>query len=283
MAISGAWKASRAESGALKWGTGINPIHGLRIDRHGRTLPAHTGQGGSGAPPLEIQDVLLESDIEPVDYTDSATYGYNVADGTALRPNYQQSTEDFRGKNLYMPSRDGGGMRFRSNAIGNAAKRVQSKTSEREETVSEGWVNKDTDRVDNAEVSDPRQYEIQTSLAQRDLTRAGSQISGTASEQNAPIPSQRPTWGQRVKPWSGGRRHYDMTPHLQDDHIRPFLFRNAGTGNVAWMGHNEATNYMVTPLDRQPVPAPHSGEQTPRPTSTPQLDFGGNDWIDSWY
>lgn len=283
MAISGAWKAAQTQSGALKWGTGINPIHGIRTDARGRRLPAHTAQGGPGAPPLDIQEILLTSDIEPVDYADSAAFGYNEADGTALRPNYQQVTEEFRGKSKFMPSRDNGGMRFRPGNIGNATKRSQSKVSEREETVSEGWVNKDTDRVDNAAVSDVRQYEIQTSMSQRDLTRHGSQISGTASEHNAPVPSQRPTWGQRIKPWSGGRRHYDMVPQDQSESIRAFLYRNAGVGNVSWMGHNEATNYMTTPLDRQPVPPPYSGEQTPRAPSGPEYAVDTHDWIDSWY
>lgn len=281
MSISGAWKAGQPQAGALKWGTGVHPIHGVRMDRHGRVLPAHTGQGGQGAPPLEIQDVLLEQEIETVDYADSATYGYNIADGTALRPHYDELPEEYRGKNQYIPARGDGGLRFRPAAISGAEKRRKSKTSEREETVSEGWENKEIGDVATSETSDPRQYEMQTSMAQRDLIRAGSQISGTASEHNAPIPSQRPTWGQRIKPWSGGRRHYDMTPKRQDDYLRPFLYRNAGTGNTEWMGHNEATNYMVTPLDRQPVPAPYSRETPSAPI--PHSDFDANDWVDSWY
>ncbi len=283
MALSGAWKAGQPQAGALKWGTGVHPIHGVRTDPHGRILPAHTGQGGPGAAPLQIQDILLEQDLETVDYGDSATFGYGDVTGTATRPNYNELPEEYRGKNRYIPPRGSGGLRFRPEAIGAATKKAQSKTSEREETVSEGWENKETDLVEDSTVSDARQYEIQTSMTQRDLFREGSQISGTASEHFAPVPSRRPTWGQRIKPWSGGRRHHDMLPKGQDQHVRPFLYRNAGTGRVNWMGDNEATNYMISPLDRQPVPPPYSGEQTPRSPAVAYSDFGSNDWVDSWY
>jgi hypothetical protein len=157
---------------------------------------------------------------------------------------------------------------------------VTAKLGDKEETVGEGWVNKETGGVIDAVDADVSQVYMQTSMVQRDKVRAGSQRgAGSASEYDAPIGSWRPTWGVRIKPWSGGRRHYDMTPRRQDQINRPFWYRSAGTGYRRWMAANEAFNYQVEPLQRQPVADPYAGTRVPDNVYTDET----HNWVDSWY
>jgi hypothetical protein len=155
-----------------------------------------------------------------------------------------------------------GGAAIRQEEHGAEATNV-AKLGDKEETVSEGWLNKAVGGVIDADGSDPSQYTMQTSYTQRDKVREGSQRGGgSASEQVAPIGSWRPTWGIRIKPWSGGRRHWDMTPRRQDQMIRPFWYRQAGTGYQEWMVTNASASPR-TPLQRSPVPDPYAGEEMP--------------------
>jgi hypothetical protein len=91
-------------------------------------------------------------------------------------------------------------------------------------------------------------------MTQRDQVRTGSQTQ-RASEYHAPIRSR--IVGMRLKPWSGGQRHYDMQPREQNQHIRAWWARSAGTGHRSWMAANEM--YVSDPLQRTPPPNPYAG------------------------
>ena len=292
MAITGNYLESVGYVGARKWGTGINPIHGLTTSgppTKGESVTTATGPNAPGS------EVLPEMLLNPTDeapefgYTDeefsSMVWGYGPQTGTADRPATDVSTEQMRSyaPTMYpgMGNEPGpsGGFAIRHEEHGDIVG-VTAKLGDKEETVGEGWENKEVAGVADSTVSSPNQYEVQTSMQQRDQVRAGSQVqAGRASEQVAPIGSWRPTWGMRIKPWSGGRRHWDMTPRRQDDIIRPFWYRTAGTGYQEWMAANEAYNYQVEPLQRSPSPDPYSGKNVPGNVYTDE----SHNWVDAWY
>jgi len=269
MPITGTWKTRTAfQAGAAKWGTGWNPIHGVRA-----------GVGRSDEPPNLIFDgTAAAGPIDPsvtdpytpenLGYSDEDTahslYGYGEDTGTAERPSVgtdvdRATADDFPS---WGPYRAGlpGGTKIRSHDIGASLTNAMKVTPD--EDVAQGWMNKAVGEVANATVSDPSQYEMQTSMTQRDKTREGSQAqAGRESEYMAPIGSRRDTWGQRLRFWSGEQRHYDMTPRVQDQIIRPWWARNAGTGYVEWGTVNEM--YVSDPKQRVSPPDPYQGSDVP--------------------
>jgi hypothetical protein len=290
--------ANAYQSGATKWGHGINPVHSFGGDPYGgRSDKApHTAVGPDGGGGQSI-DVAI---TDPGTFTDygyldedfaSVMWGYGPDTGTSDRPGAYTRTEEWRLDTDDYPSwgpKEGGipGGNYIRAEIHGAPASSGTKTGDKEETVGEGWVNKDTGTVEDSTISDPSQYERQTSMQQRDQVRAGSQNpnTGTASEYEAPIGSYRETWGQRIKPWSGGRRHYDMMPRAQDMLIRPFWNRTAGTGYVEYMASNEATNYMHPALQRQPVPDPYAGVLIPRPGNVfEEESYPVQDYVNVWW
>lgn|SRR5215831_1299918 len=297
MAISGNFQyATSYQSGAMKWGTGWNPIHAVENAYGGRSdKPIHTFVGPQG-PLTETLDPGIVDPNDPEEaYPDAPEYasyiwGYGTETGTADRPGLGEPTEDFRGSVTdywpgYGPYPGGmpGGTFIRAQGHG-AQWMDTAKLGDKEETVSEGWVNKEVGNVDDAQVSDPSQYEMQTSMTQRDKVREGSQISGTASEHDAPIGSWRPTWNQRIKPWSGARRHWDMLPKEQNERIRPFWYRRAGVGYVEYMQANEADQYMRNAMQRQPVPDPYAGVPVPQSGNVFQEEsYPVQDYVNVWY
>jgi len=301
MAFAGNFQSTFAMmSGAEKWGHGINPIHYVEGAGYGgRTeKEIHTMQGPDSNQTQMLDPNLLDpGEYREYGYTDeefaSATWGYGESTGTADRPPLGTATQQFRGVGPddawpgapMEPGLVPGGTWLRAENKG-AAAGVTAKLGDKEETVGEGWQNKLTGMVENAATSDPSQYEMQTSMVQRDKVRQGSQNpnTGTASEQMAPIESYRPTWGMRIKPWSGGRRHYDMTPREQNMIIRPFWYRTAGTGYVEYMPQNQAFNYQVAPLTRMPVPDPYAGVPVPSSGDVYQEEsYPVQDYVNVWY
>jgi hypothetical protein len=290
MAISGLWKAGQGQSGALKWGTGFNPVH--RIMTEGpplRSSEVPTGYG-PGAEMESVPEVLTSQEELGFEEIEShALWGYGPDTGTDTRPSLGEDSEITRGStppgfpdmgDLPEDTRD---TVWHEKQLGDS--RDEAKLGFKEETVSEGWENKTVTSVLDAKTSDPNQYEMQTSMTQRDKVREGSQAqAGRASEHLAPIGSYRPTWGMRRKPWSQGRRNYDMYPRQQDDILRPFLYRTAGTGSQEWMAANEATQYQRNALQRQPVPDPYAGSPTPQPGNVYEEESSDvSTWVDVWY
>lgn len=284
MAATGAWARSvlgdQPYASPLKQGTGWNPIHAVRGGDGRNIAPDGTG-------------TLIEQDLvsENIDTYDS--YGYTSEDafmfnnieydesnslnalGFLDRPDLGGShnaqaraamPEDYpswgnvnslNGSKQEIPLGIPGGTVIRSIEIGAQASTTANVLPD--EDVAQGWQNKahgaDADSVD----SDPSQIFMQTSEVQRYKTRTGSQISGTASEYDAPIPSR--VVGQKLKFWSGGERHYDMAPKGQDVVLRPWNYRTAGTGNPANMHPNEM--YVSTALQRTPPSDPDQGDVLP--------------------
>jgi len=261
MPITGSWKeAQRTEAGHLKWGTGVNPIHGIR-DGGGRDVASTPQQS---VVPEEIVDPNHMPEDGYMDEDQASTlYGYGFQTGTAERPSL--GSEDTRNDNPtgyppwgpYIPGVPGG-TAIRADNIG--ADITNSYKVHPSETVNEGWLNKTHDGVEDAVVSDATQYEMQTSMTQRDKVRSGSQAAaGRANEFDAPIASR--ITGQKLRFFSGGERHYDMFPKQQDLVIRPFWYRNAGTGYVDQMAVNEM--YVSDPYNRSAPSDPYVGPDTP--------------------
>lgn len=298
MAIANAWQRSLTGElqygSALKQGTGWNPIHAVR-----------SGDGRNIAPDGSsnlVPESLADPSAEDYGYTDEDIYmfgdppGYGAENprelGVADRPDWGQTEgtrmsmpEDYpswgpvntlNGSSVELPKGIPGGTVIRAQEKGAVASVTANVLPD--EDVAQGWRNKQHGNVEDSTVSDPSQYEMQTSMTQRDKVRAGSQISGTASEYSAPIASRRV--GQKLKFWSGEQRHYDMAPKAQEQMIRPFWLRTMGTGDPALMQANEL--YVSEPYQRTPPGDPDQGDILPlseSPDGTTSYGFTSEDEV----
>lgn len=275
-AVTGAWR-SRYSGGevayatALNEGTGVNPIHRLRAGQ-GRNIAPGVALGTIGAGMTDdydpgLSDDYAYDDVNCYDGVDNETFtvwGHGYETGTRDRPqlgdtDFRQSTGDFPPYGNYQSGLPGGTVIRTLDHGGdiNDLAKVQP-----EENASQGWVNKSHDGgVVDSVTSDVSQYEMQTSMTQRDKTRAGSQSSGTANEFDAPISSR--VVGMRTKVYASpdSARHDEMMPKSQDEIIRPFWLRTAGTGYREWMAPNEM--YRSEPKMRTPPPDASQGIDTP--------------------
>lgn len=261
-AFSGVWRAQNGEmttapyDNASVWGYGTAAAERSRNSGVGRGLtPGNDG-------PLVDDSLTTQYTSETFGYSDEdMLYGYGTEDGTADRPSWGQSdtpggtqNAPSRGWPQWGPRKNGmpAGSYVRSldhgSELSSAAKLTPS------EGPAAGSLNKAYGTVEDAETSDPSQYEMQTSMTQRDKVRAGSQTQ-RASEYSAPIKSRIP--GQRARYWPGGDRHYDMQPKAQETMQRPFWMRQGATGNPQWMLTNEL--YVSEPLTRQAIDNPYQG------------------------
>jgi len=125
------------------------------------------------------------------------------------------------------------------------------------EDVAQGWENKAKGNPSDSRPADDSQVFMQTSMTQRYKVREGSQRAGSQSEYAAPIESR--VIGKKVKTYSAqwSSRHWDMLPYEQEDYLRPFLSRQAGTGYREWAAVNEM--YVSPALQREPAPDPELG------------------------
>jgi hypothetical protein len=262
MAITGTWKARQTvESGAMKWGTGINPIHSVHAEGGTRLSENDPAQSLEDVPDEIVGDNHWMSDdycIQPQQDTSQRT-------GTYDRPVYGTNTGEFRNtvgdyRPVWGPEINGdlpGGTVVRAKKHGVGDQQIPQQVPS--ETVTEGWRNKPTGSIEDSHTSDQTQYEMQTSMTQRDKIRNGSQTSGRASEFSAPIASR--IIGQRIKMWSGGQRHRDMFPQQQYPTIRAWWNRSAGIGNPDAMQVNSA--YESIPLTRDVPSDPDQGQTVP--------------------
>lgn len=241
-------------------GTGWNPIHAQR-----------GGPGRNIAPDgtVTLLDSTLTEEYQPDGYTQedgsNVLWGYGTQTGTSDRPplgdnaadaEHRISTKDFP---TWGPRKGGilGGARIRSINRGGKAN-VTAKLSPTDENPTQGWLNKEQSYVEDATVSDPSQYVMQTSMTQRDQTRAGSQAaSGRENQYDAPIKSRIP--GMRAKFWGGEMRHGEMLPKSQDQKLRPYSLRTAGTGRRSDMYVNEM--YVSEPKTRVVPDNPYPGPE----------------------
>lgn len=259
MAITGAWKDRKAlQSGSLRQGTGWHAIHAQRA-----------GQGRGTAP--DAPDTAIDESVVGDYGTDDlalsdedaaeALYGYGTGTGTADRARYGEEEN----RSATTPAFPAWGPRLRNGrprgehvrSLDHGAENsTASKTDYVTGPQAAGWQNKvHNASPEDAVTSDPSQYEMQTSMKQRDQVRAGSQASGSASQYEAPIASRIP--GERLRVFSGGIRHYMMTPREQTFRIRAYWRRNAGTADPRSLLPNSMV--VRTPAQRVPPPDPYQG------------------------
>jgi hypothetical protein len=263
MAIAGSWKAGAVTPseyvGALRWGTGINPIHGVRDPGSRVTgvkenlLPLGAGDQGADVP---------ESILGP------SQWGY-CSEDAAMFPgeDYRYLEDDHPnwGENeAGRPDRDGDiftegilpqlegwpswGPHFDDNPVdgfpvagppGGGDVRAYSDGAEVENARAiavptrgwrGGWLNKAHGPVEEAETSDPSQYEVTTSLVQLHKTRVNDAavLRGT-DDARSPIPTR--LTGQKVRSFAmsehmgGGPGTPDMGQQGQDLPYRPWFYR----------------------------------------------------------
>lgn len=276
VAITGAWKArTGVQAGAAKWGTGINPIHA--VNDGGGPSSRLVDYGG----PFGVSNDIpftpdlpggIEGSIEGYGYTHEddaafASWGYGPNTGTSDRPGIgSESTARVRTPDEFPsygehPNGVPGGTLVRS--LDHGAERTTIAKETPNETVGEGWLNKVRSFVNPPGVSHPVQLVVNTASEQLDKQRNGSQVEGQgrASEYDAGIAQIIP--GMRVKTYSGGMRHYDMTPKQQEEMLRPWWGRQAGTADPALMMPNAQT--AAEPIERTPPEPPDQGRKIPAP------------------
>lgn len=281
--ITGQWSRTYTApfSDASKWGTGINPIHAqygsapLRVYGRNNEMPDVHLPGTGG--PEDIIELAAPWGYQPEDIAGLDVYALDTPEANYAGipfdqdgwPDWGDPTTNTRAntdpRETYPVSSPGGvpehirGIRW---GPGSADMWVSKQVPT--ETVSEGWVNKPASGMDegfsgdDVIVSDPSQYEVQTSMTQRTKAQNNdrSQLRGT-DDAREPISSR--IVPMRLKVYSEGERHYDMTPRDMDDIPRPFWYRTAGTGRNLEMLPNEMV--VITPLQRTPPPDPTLGPQ----------------------
>lgn len=279
---------------ALVWGTGIDPIHGYHGEGPPLRMLGRQGAiggspvGGSGQYP-GTRDYQEPGSHAGFDAPEELTWGYparsygadsfgmgadtspsHVANATREymddRPAWGDETAGERVRRdastmapwghtgAFVRAMRNGAHRFRVNPDGPIT--AEPSNSFPNETVSEGWQNKVTSFIADAEPSDPAQYEVQTSMRQRYGTRNNTraQTRGTDDERST-ISSRVQAMVEKV--YSTGERSYDMFPYQIDQIERPFRYRTAGVGRADWMTTNEYS--AVTPVQRTPPADPSMG------------------------
>lgn len=266
---------------ALKWGSGINPIHSSPDQGRGRGTAI---DGSDLLVPSELTEGFNADDFgyQPEDGSYYTWYPAEAGHETGMddRPPWQgagqprQSMPDDYPSPGYHVNGLPGGEHIRSIEKGAIASNTPNQVPSHD--VAEGWQNKRHGEViePGSGISDPVQYVMQTSMQQLRRTRAGSQSSGTASLQDAPIETRVP--GQKLKIYSGGQRHYDMFPKQQGLIIRPFWSRTAGTDDPAKMDPNAM--YVSDPLSRSAPVDPYQGPTVPSSETAATYGYTSEDW-----
>lgn len=275
MAINGAWRALQSGPQPVAservWGTGINPVHAKYAGGNRNVMP-NVYPGDSSVPDNLVGD--FPDGAYGYTSEDSASfYGYGVETGTADRPNIGESNRGRRAQTTNNYPSSGGtvtgvpkGTRIRSREHGGRLSWRSKLLFPR--PIYQGTLDKDKGDVLDSQPAADSQLVIQTSMVQRDRTRAGSQRSGSQSEYRAPIHSR--IVGMRIPQQVGGERHEDMRPRQQSvGNRRPFYYRTGGTGDAELMRVNAA--YESRPMTRTPPNNPYAGEEVG--TVTQQLSY----------
>lgn len=182
-----------------------------------------------------------------------------------------------RGGELFRAIREGS-HRFRLNAgTQKGAGAYQPITAEPSnsnptETVNEGWLNKVTSFVADANPSADEQIFIQTSMRQRYLSKDnGRAVMRDTDDARHSVRSRVQPMVEKV--YSTGERSYDMFPFQIDEIRRPFRYRTAGVGRADWMEANEYN--ALTPFQRTPPTDPALG--VPEVQDASQYGYTGED------
>lgn len=317
-AITGQWGRiyTAPYSGAAKWGTGINPIHqfygepGDPLRSFGRAgSPGNTRAGGYGpessfaerTPPFAASADFIETgapwgympediaglDVFQLSDFDANRHGLDIVND-ADHPEVGIPTTAVRGVNKFgppvgIPGRETTGLIRAGQWDADFEVSDQVPT----ETVSEGWVNKPASGFDMGEsaddvvVSDPSQYEVQTSMTQRHKKQNNDRALQRGTDvPRTPIDSRIAP--MKLKIYSGQQRHYDMFPYQIDDKPRPFWYRRAATGRQWELRPNEM--YVTEVMQRTPPPDPSLGPPE-QEFSDPNFDanYGYTGEDQGWY
>lgn len=301
--ITGTWGRiyTAPYAGSAKWGTGVNPIHSfygedggpLRVRGRNDDMPEISAPGEASPSFVELAapwgyqpedlaglDVFAspEEAVEGVEFIpdDRPVWGVptTASRATVNNDSYRPWNSTGWYKNILRSIVTGPG---NINTVGKFSYQIPM------ETVNEGWINKpasgmDEGEVADAEVSDPSQYIVQTSMVQRykNQNNQRSQLRGTDDDRTAIESRVAP---MKLKIYSEGQRHYDMFPYQLDDMPRPFWYRRAGTGRVPDMAPNAMV--VISPIQRTVPPDPSLG---PEDTSFEQGDgFGYTAEDQGWY
>ena len=307
MAIAGTWKAGAVTpseyAGALRQGTGINPIHSVRDPGSRETgikenlLPLGTDPAAGGIVPEELlgPEMWGYSSEEAAAYP-GEDYRYLEAD----HPNWDQGS-------VGRPDRDGGIMTegvypqpegwpswgphgtggdpdfpLQSWPGGEDLRAYSDGTDiEKHHAIAiptpgwrGGWINKAHGLIEEAETSDPAQYEINTSMNQLHRSLDNNRAVGRGTDDPRSDIATRLT-GQKIRHYAmssgmgGGPGTPDMAPVTQNLPYRPWYFRTAGTPPPPDTYFGTMTAF--DPIERTlPV---NAGEyvvsRKPRPTTAP--------------
>jgi hypothetical protein len=257
MAIAGSWAAGAVTPseyvGALRWGTGINPIHAIPDSGSRETgvkenlLPLGADDGSGGAVPEELlgpeawgyasDDMSSWAGAEAYDYVAADHPG--LGETTAGRPDRAAVHEGWpswgphggHDHDFPLPGWPGGD-ELRAQSHGSAVENARA-IAVPTPGWRGGWLNKAHGAVERAETSDPSQYEVATSLVQLDKTRVNdAAVARGTDDPRAPIPTR--LTGQKEKHYAkswrmgGGPGTPDMGQQGQNLPYRPWFFRSAG-------------------------------------------------------
>lgn len=258
-------------AGAEVWGTGINPIHEYYGSDPVRLTPV-PGERGEHIPAAQsVSQQIVSPELWGYQPEDSRATGVDY-DG---RPTWNEQPPAYRGDANDHPSYDAPGrVREAFRAMRGGAHRLRQKNVDAQpsETVTEGWRNKPKGSPADSDPAANSQVFIQTSQTQRYETRDNDAAVIRATDgARAPISSR--VTGQKQKIYSGGRRHYDMTPREQSPMLRAFSYRTAGTGPVRYL----APNAMRVPSAVQRTPPPDPGMGTPENELTAEYGYTPED------
>lgn len=261
MAIAGSWRSGAVTPseyvGATRWGTGINPIHAVRDAGSRETgikenlLPLGSGSQGADVPedmigPAQWGYSTEEAALYPgEDYRYLADDHPNWGDNSVGRPD-RDGDIMVAGK---LPQPEGfpdwgphgvsypdfqlpgypGGEDLRAYSDGTDVEKLHA-IAVPTRGYRGGWVNKAHGKVEEAETSDPKQYEINTSMNQlhRSLDN-GRAVARRTDDPRSAIATR--LTGQKVKVYAkssgmgGGPGTPDMAPVGQQLPYRPWFYR----------------------------------------------------------
>jgi hypothetical protein len=312
VAIAGSWLAGAVTpadyAGATRWGTGINPVHAL-YDSHkpGQTKEPLGSTADSGSPPEEIlgpamwgysvEDAAVyggedyryvdidhpnrgESVVGRGDRGGPGAYALEVADFPAWGP-HGADTED---PDAWQLPGHPGGARIRSDSH-QAEDELVHMIAVPTRGVSGGWLNKAHGAVEEAQTSDPAQYEMTTSMQQLHRQFDNGRATGRGTDDPRTPIGNRLT-GVKEKHYAmsvgmgGGPGAPDMAV-LSTDSIprRPWFYRSAGVPPAEDHTWNEITYF--DPIGRE-LPSDAGDQVTTMETqilSDSSYGYAGGDYV----
>jgi hypothetical protein len=257
MAIAGSWLAGTVTPseyvGALRWGTGINPIHAIPDSGSRETgikenlLPLGADDGSGAIVPEELlgPEAWGYASDDMSSWAGAEAYEYVAAD----HPGWGEPTEGRPDRESIHPGWPSwgphgahdqefplagypGGDELRAQSHGSAVENARA-IAVPTRGWRGGWLNKAHGAVERAETSDPSQYEVATSLVQLDKTRVNDAAAARGTDDpRAPIGTR--LTGQKEKHYAksfrmgGGPGTPDMGQQGQNLPFRPWFYRSAG-------------------------------------------------------